>query len=187
MFPILLNAISQTLDFTPKIKANSEQTIDTAVDQNMKTNADVTTHGATKTISGLEWGLYYFYEVKAPAGYKADSTPHVFAVNSRSVDTLIEVNATDAKVYGEVWLYKQAKDKIENTNDHLKLFGEYLIEEISVSRYVCTGLELVDGTRNNPNDKFKSVGLTTPTSYLIPESVRLIAGNERKTARIQAF
>ena len=108
---------------TPKIKANSEQTIDTAVDQNMKTNADVTTRGATKTISGLEWGLYYFYEVKAPAGYKADSTPHVFAVNSRSVDTLIEVNATDAKVYGEVWLYKQAKDKIENTNDHLKLFG----------------------------------------------------------------
>ena len=98
-----------------------------------------------------------------------------------------EVNATDAKVYGEVLLYKQAKDKIENTNDHLKLFGEYLIEEIPVSHYVCTGLELVDGTRNNPNDKFKSVGLTTPTSYLIPESVRLIAGNERKTARIQAY
>ena len=108
---------------TPKNKPDVEQTIDTAVDQNMKTNADITTRGATKTISGLEWGLYYFYEIKAPAGYKADSTPHVFAVNSRSVDTLIEVNATDAKIYGEVWLYKQAKDKIENTNDHLKLFG----------------------------------------------------------------
>ncbi len=99
------------------------KTIDTAIDQNMKTNADASTRGATKTISGLGWGIYYFYEVKAPAGYQADSTPYVFAVDSESVDTLIEVNATDAKTYGEVWLYKQAKEKIGTTDDHLKLFG----------------------------------------------------------------
>ena len=44
--------------------------------------------------------------------------------------------------------------------------GQYLIEELPVSRYNCYGLELISGT-NSTNDKFKQVGVDTPTSYLI--------------------
>ena len=44
--------------------------------------------------------------------------------------------------------------------------GKYLIEELPVSRYNCYGLELISGT-NGTNDKFKQVGIDTPTSYLI--------------------
>ena len=107
----------------PKTTGSPAVTIDTAIDQNLKTNGDPAKPGATKTLSGLEWGIYYFYEVKAPAGYQANATPYVFAVNSGSVGTLIDVDATDAKTYGEVWLYKQAKEKIAGTDEHLKLFG----------------------------------------------------------------
>ena len=107
----------------PKTTA-SDVTIDTAIDQNMSTSGDVSTRGATKTISGLEWGIYYFYEVKAPSGYQKDKTPYVFAVNSDSVGTLIEIDVTDEKNYGEVWLYKQAKKASgANSDEHIKLFG----------------------------------------------------------------
>ena len=44
--------------------------------------------------------------------------------------------------------------------------GQYLIEELPVSRYVCTGLELIPGTGGEA-DKFKAVGARTPTSYKI--------------------
>ncbi|MBE6872575.1 MAG: hypothetical protein E7493_01460 [Ruminococcus albus] len=103
------------------VAGNTDVTIDKAIKQDMQTNGDPAKRGATITADGLEWGIYYFYEVKAPAGYQEDRTPYVFAVNSRSVDTLIEVEVTDAKTYGKVWLYKQAKESVDG--NHTKLFG----------------------------------------------------------------
>ena len=103
------------------VAGNTDVTIDKAIKQDMQTNGDPAKRGATITADGLEWGIYYFYEVKAPAGYQEDRTPYVFAVNSRSVDTLIEVEVTDAKTYGKVWLYKQAKESVDG--GHTKLFG----------------------------------------------------------------
>ena len=103
------------------VAGNTDVTIDKAIKQDMQTNGDPAKRGATITADGLEWGIYYFYEVKAPAGYQEDKTPYVFAVNSRSVDTLIEVEVTDAKTYGKVWLYKQAKESVDG--GHTKLFG----------------------------------------------------------------
>ncbi|EGC02663.1 SpaA isopeptide-forming pilin-related protein [Ruminococcus albus] len=103
------------------VVGNTDVTIDKAIKQDMQTNGDPAKRGATITADGLEWGIYYFYEVKAPAGYQEDRTPYVFAVNSRSVDTLIEVEVTDAKTYGKVWLYKQAKESVDG--NHTKLFG----------------------------------------------------------------
>ncbi|MBR1384928.1 MAG: BspA family leucine-rich repeat surface protein [Ruminococcus sp.] len=139
----------------PKTTGTPAVTIDTAIDQNLKTNGEPSKPGATKTLSGLDWGIYYFYEVKAPAGYQKNSTPYVFAVNSGSVGTLIEVDATDAKTYGEVWLYKQAKDKIAGTEEHLKLFGAQFAlntgEDVPVQaipKLRLSGLE-IDGTRRN--------------------------------------
>ncbi|MBR0484009.1 MAG: hypothetical protein IJJ69_04415 [Oscillospiraceae bacterium] len=106
---------------TPKTKDSTAITIDKAVNQNLQTNGDASEKGATITSEGLEWGIYYYYEVKAPAGYQADKTPHFFAVNSASVDTLIEIEVTDAKTYGKIWLYKQAKEATDT--GHTKLFG----------------------------------------------------------------
>ncbi|MBR7037867.1 MAG: hypothetical protein IKI21_01275 [Oscillospiraceae bacterium] len=102
--------------------ASSDQTLDTPIDVELRTNADPSTRGATKTVSGLPWGVYYYYEVKAPSGYRADPTPHVFAVDADTVGTLIEIEAEDDKTYGKVWLYKQAKDAEEN-GGHLRMFG----------------------------------------------------------------
>ena len=96
-----------------KPKAN----LDTIIKQGLVTSDDPTI-GATETVSGLDWGVYYFYEVKAPSGYQQDTTPKLFNVNSGSVGTTIEVNMTDDKTYGEIWLYKQEKDSA-----HKKLFG----------------------------------------------------------------
>ena len=96
-----------------KPKAN----LDTVIKQGLATSDDPTI-GATETVSGLDWGVYYFYEVKAPSGYQQDTTPKLFNVNSGSVGTTIEVNMTDDKTYGEIWLYKQEKDSA-----HKKLFG----------------------------------------------------------------
>ena len=95
---------------------------DTVIKENLSTGADPSV-GGTEVVSGLEWGTYYFFEVKAPSGYSRDTTPKFFDVDSDSVGTTIEVGMTDDKIYGEIWLYKQAKEKISGTEEHLKLFG----------------------------------------------------------------
>ena len=98
---------------------------DTVIRQGLQTSDDPSV-GATATVSGLEWGVYYFYEVKAPSGYQQDSSPQLFTVGSGTVGTTIEVGMTDEKVYGKIWLYKQAKSTSGEGNDHLKLFGAQL-------------------------------------------------------------
>ncbi len=100
----------------------SGKPIDKPIDTQMKTNGDKTKMGATVTKTGLEWGIYYYYEVKAPSGYQADSTPYFFAVDSDSVGTLIEAEVSDEKTFGEIWMYKQAKEADAEGN-HTKLFG----------------------------------------------------------------
>ena len=106
----------------PKNKAGTDdELVDTIVAQNLMTNKDGLL-GATDTISGLDWGVYYFYEVKAPAGYQRDTTPQVFKVDASNVGSKIEVNMSDEKTYGKIWLYKQAK-KANDDNSHNKLFG----------------------------------------------------------------
>lgn len=104
-----------------KPKTVSSKTIDTIMKQNLKTSY-VPSIGATETISGLDWGVYYFYEVKAPAGYRQDTTPQFFNVNANNVGSTIEVHMTDDKTYGKIWLYKQAK-AAETDGSHIKLFG----------------------------------------------------------------
>lgn len=98
---------------------------DTVIRQGLQTSDDPSV-GATATVSGLEWGVYYFYEVKAPSGYQQDSSPQLFTVGSDTVGTTIEVGMTDEKVYGKIWLYKQAKSTSGEGNNHLKLFGAQL-------------------------------------------------------------
>ncbi|MBQ7187082.1 MAG: hypothetical protein IJR91_05565 [Ruminococcus sp.] len=101
---------------------NAGKPIDDVVKQGLRTNSQP--EGATETVSGLDWGVYYFLEVKAPEGYQADKTPQLFKVDAASSDATIEVSMTDEKIYGEVWLYKQDKDPIATgSTEHEKLFG----------------------------------------------------------------
>ena len=120
----LENMTSRDVDISKHIAADGKPVPgDTVIKQNLITSDDPTI-GATETVSGLDWGTYYFYEVKAPSGYSRDTTPKFFDVNSDTVATTIEVSMTDEKIFGEIWMYKQAKEKISGTqDDHLKLFG----------------------------------------------------------------
>ncbi len=110
---------------------------DEVVKQNLQTNDDPSI-GSTVLASGLDWGVYYFYEMKAPAGYQKykastdDSTeyPLLFTIDAGNVSETIQISMTNDKTYGEVWLYKQAEDKLKDTNGnnitpeaHEKLFG----------------------------------------------------------------
>ncbi|MCR4646070.1 MAG: hypothetical protein K5695_11810 [Oscillospiraceae bacterium] len=94
--------------------------VDTVIKQGLKTSFDPAL-GATETVSGLDWGVYYFYEVKAPSGYQQDTTPQFFVVDVNNVGSTIEVNMTNDKTYGKIWLYKQAKEAVND--EHTKLFG----------------------------------------------------------------
>ena len=101
---------------------NAGKPIDDVVKQGLRTNSQP--EGATETVSGLDWGVYYFLEVKAPEGYQVNNKPQRFKVDAASSDATIEVNMSDEKIYGEVWLYKQDKDPIATgSTEHEKLFG----------------------------------------------------------------
>ncbi len=142
--------------------------IDTAVSTSMKTNADG--KGGTIVKKGLEWGLYYFCEVKAPTGYRADKTAKLFAVNSSTVGNTIELKVTDDKTYGKIWLYKQAKDKIDGTdNDHEKLFGAHfgLFTKENAPVYAIPRLRLNDGS--STEHLVSKIEVVTPDDPLTTE------------------
>ena len=95
--------------------------VDTLVKSGLRTDADPS-QGGTESVSGLDWGVYYFLEAKAPAGYQKDPTPKKFKVDATTATARIDVSMEDDKTYGKLWMYKQAKTA-EEGGYHKRLFG----------------------------------------------------------------
>lgn len=95
--------------------------VDTLVKSGLRTDADPS-QGGTESVSGLDWGVYYFLEAKAPAGYQKDPTPKKFKVDATTATARIDVSMEDDKTYGKLWMYKQAKTA-EGDGYHKRLFG----------------------------------------------------------------
>ncbi len=120
--------------------------VDTLVKSGLRTDADPS-QGGTESVSGLDWGVYYFLEAKAPAGYQKDPTPKKFKVDATTATARIDVSMEDDKTYGKLWMYKQAKTA-EEGGYHKKLFGAQF------------DLYTKDGVKVNSVAKLRLGGLT---------------------------
>lgn len=81
-------------------------------DQPIKYSLTTDTNGTTPTVSGLEWGKYYFVEVYAPKGYKKSSQKISFEINAQDVDVRKDMTQVDTKILGSVKLTKIAGDAV---------------------------------------------------------------------------
>ena len=66
-------------------------------DQPIKYSLTTDTNGTTPTVSGLEWGKYYFVEVYAPKGYKKSSQKISFEITAQDVDVRKDMDVPSAK------------------------------------------------------------------------------------------
>ncbi|MBR1561823.1 MAG: hypothetical protein IJ645_01315, partial [Ruminococcus sp.] len=103
------------------VNGKALKNVDTLVKSGLRTDADPS-QGGTESVSGLDWGVYYFLEAKAPAGYQKDPTPKKFKVDATTATARIDVSMEDDKTYGKLWMYKQAKTA-EGDGYHKRLFG----------------------------------------------------------------
>ena len=81
-------------------------------DQPIKYSLTTDTNGTTPTVSGLEWGKYYFVEVYAPKGYKKSSQKISFEITAQDVDVRKDMTQVDTKILGSVKLTKIAGDEV---------------------------------------------------------------------------
>ena len=81
-------------------------------DQPIKYSLTTDTNGTTPTVSGLEWGKYYFVEVYAPKGYKKSSQKISFEITAQDVDVRKDMTQVDTKILGSVKLTKIAGDAV---------------------------------------------------------------------------
>ena len=81
-------------------------------DQPIKYSLTTDTNGTTPTVSGLEWGKYYFVEVYAPKGYKKSSQKIDFEITAQDVDVRKDMTQADTKILGSVKLTKIAGDAV---------------------------------------------------------------------------
>lgn len=83
-------------------------------DQPIKYSLTTDTNGTTPTVSGLEWGKYYFVEVYAPKGYKKSSQKISFEITAQDVDVRKDMTQVDTKILGSVKLTKIAGDTVSH-------------------------------------------------------------------------
>lgn len=84
--------------------------------------------GMLETVTGLEWGRYYFKEIYAPAGYEKRDTPYEFTINASNASTIVgeEFDPINDRKRGEVILIKKAGEPVDtgtinyNTGDGIK-------------------------------------------------------------------
>lgn len=76
----------------------------TLVEQGLQTDAD-----GQLTAEGLEWGSYYFQEIKAPEGYGIDADPVRFSVNATTGGILQEMTVINESQKSTVIIDKKIK------------------------------------------------------------------------------
>lgn len=81
-------------------------------DQPIKYSLITDTSGITPTVSGLEWGKYYFVEASAPKGYKKSDEKISFEITADNVDIRKDMTQKDTKILGSVKLTKIAGDAV---------------------------------------------------------------------------
>lgn len=81
-------------------------------DQRIKYNMTTDVNGKTLTVSGLEWGKYYFVETAAPRGYEKSSEKISFEITAENVDVQVDRSQNDKKILGSVKLTKTAGEAV---------------------------------------------------------------------------
>lgn len=81
-------------------------------DQRIKYNMTTDANGKTPTVSGLEWGKYYFVETAAPRGYEKSNEKVCFEITAENVDVQVDMTQNDTKILGSVKLTKIAGEKV---------------------------------------------------------------------------
>lgn len=69
-------------------------------------------------INGLDWGSYYFEELKAPNGYELNKDKVSFVINSKNAEYPVSVYAKNERTQGRIRL-----TKIQKNNESIKLPG----------------------------------------------------------------
>ncbi len=111
------SAVLAGAEFKLYLKSTDGKVSDVSSLYGAKDGVFTTTADGTITVSGLEWGTYYFQETKAPVGYEAITATNVVkssdvtidASNVNAISKLMQqqsVGVTNAKGYGFVSLRK---------------------------------------------------------------------------------
>ena len=99
---------------------------DVAIKLNMETKTIDGQTGMLETVTGLDWGKYYFKEFSSPSGYTKDDTIYCFEVTAENAAiTFSSMKPVNERKKGEVVLNKTAgekvvtADRVYNTDDRI--------------------------------------------------------------------
>lgn len=106
-------------------------------------------------VSDLEWGNYYFEELKAPNGYDLNTEKVLFTINSNNVEYPISVYAKNDRTKGRVRL-----TKIQKNNESIKLQGAVY------SLYDANGTLIKDNITTDANGEALISELSWNSYYL---------------------
>ncbi len=158
----------------PKGKLNNGETVtiydgapdgdpaDIAIKLNMATKTIDGQAGMLETITGLDWGRYYFKEFSSPSGYNKDDTIYYFEVTAKNAEVIFDsFKPVNDRRKGEVILSKVAGERIMvgekqyNTGDAVQgaEFGLYTNagEEVFVKAGTKKVTDPVSGDESNVN------------------------------------
>lgn len=86
---------------------------DVAIRLSMETKTIDGQTGMLETVTGLDWGRYYFKEFSAPSGYKKDGTIYFFEVTARNAAVIFDkYKPENERQKGEVVLNKLAGERV---------------------------------------------------------------------------
>ena len=99
-------------------------------------------YGETETVKNLEWGNYYFKEIKAPNGYKLSNENIIFTVDAVKSEFTQTLTATDEKQLGSVKLIKTNKytDEADKLLLEGAVFNLYTSDNKLVKENLTTGV-----------------------------------------------
>lgn len=86
----------------------------------------------TLTVENLEWGSYYFKEIKAPAGYSLSGETVRFSVNSLTAGSSQEIQVENPKLAKAITLYKRIKASDVNFDNGYPTFM-FKVEGVDVN------------------------------------------------------
>lgn len=100
-----------------KIKAEKDETgVYSVSNSESSTGSFITDENGQIAIKGLDWGSYYFKEVKAPAGYGLMTNVVPFVVSQANCSTMQQLTCFDPVLSGSLKVTKKI-------NEHYKPFG----------------------------------------------------------------
>lgn len=106
-------------------------------------------------INGLDWGSYYFEELKAPNGYELNKDKVSFVINSKNAEYPVSVYAKNERTQGRIRL-----TKIQKNNESIKLPGAVY------SLYDSNGTLIMDNIITDVNGEAMIENLSWNSYYL---------------------